>query len=164
MKKSLLLIALFIGVSVYAQDKTAKDVVTETEIEKAEVPVDGAKIKFQETAHDFGVVSEGTKAKHTFEFMNNGTEPLILTNVKASCGCTTPKWPREPIMPGTTGEIQVIYNSKNRPGKFNKAVTIQSNAVDNPTMRVFIKGEVQKVQAVPTVPTQEKSIIESGSN
>ena len=166
MQKSILILAMFVGISVYAQDKHEGHSHTEKKAGATEVKevVDGPKITFEETTHEFGVISEGEKAKHTFQFINDGTEPLILTNVKASCGCTTPKWPREPIMPGETGEIQAIYNSKNRPGKFNKAITIQSNAANAATMRVFIKGEVQRVQAVPTVPTQEKSIMDVGSN
>ena len=159
MKKILLLAFVFSGMIVYAQD--TKQV--EEQQEEVMAPVEGPSISFEDTKHDFGVIKEGDKATHTFQFLNNGTEPLILTNVKASCGCTTPKWPREPIMPGETGEIQAIYNSKGRPGKFNKAITIQSNAAESPTTRVFISGEARRVQAIPTVPTKEKSIMESGS-
>ena len=159
MKKILLVAALFSGITLFAQDTK----VIEQVKEEATTPVEGPNITFEQTTHEFGIITEGQKATHIFEFLNDGTEPLILTSVKASCGCTTPKWPREPIMPGETGEIQAIYNSKGRPGKFNKAITIQSNSAANPTVRVFIKGEAQRVQAIPTVPTKEKSIIESGS-
>ena len=163
MKNTLLIFALFFGVSVFAQDAEENKVEIANQ-EEVTTSVIGSNIVFEETIHEFGIVSEGDKASHIFQFINDGTEPLILTNVKASCGCTTPKWPREPIMPGETGEVEAIYNSKGRPGKFNKAITITSNSTANPTVRVFIKGEVQKIQAVPTIPSQEKSILDTGSN
>jgi len=103
-------------------------------------------IVFEETNHDFGTVTEGELATHEFNFTNKGKEPLILTNVKASCGCTTPQWPREPILPGQKGVIKAIYNSKGRPGAFTKSITITSNA-KTPTKVVYIKGKVEK--AVP---------------
>ena len=69
-----------------------------------------------------------------FEFTNEGMVPLVLTNVRASCGCTTPKWTREPIEPGQKGNITVTYNPNGRPGRFQKTVTITSNATE-PTQR-----------------------------
>lgn len=86
-----------------------------------------AKIVFAEQSHNFGNVIEGEIARYDFKFTNTGTEPLILQNVHASCGCTTPKWPREPIAPGATGVITAEFNSNGRPGTFNKQITVTSN-------------------------------------
>jgi hypothetical protein len=79
----------------------------------------------------------------TFTFKNTGTSPLILNSVKASCGCTTPKWTRDPIAPNGSGEITVSYNPKNRPGAFNKTVTVGSNA-ENATVVLTISGSVEQ--------------------
>ena len=106
-------------------------------------------ITFDKTDHDFGKINEGDgKVTTIFTFKNEGMEPLVLSNVRASCGCTTPKWPREPIEPGKTGEITVTYNPNGRPGRFTKTVTITSNATE-PTTRVTIKGEVIPKPAKP---------------
>lgn len=105
----------------------------------------GAKIEFQTENNtiDYGVVTKGEDdGVRTFVFTNTGDEPLVITKVKSSCGCTVPKKPEEPIMPGKKGEIQVKYNM--RPGKINKAITVESNAVNVTDGRtiVRIKGEV----------------------
>ncbi len=93
-----------------------------------------------------------------FKFKNTGKEPLILTNVKASCGCTTPQWPREPIMPGQEASIKAVYNSKGRPGNFNKSITVTSNDSEAPTQVLYISGMVKPAPTV--VPgEQEKSIM-----
>ncbi len=100
------------------------------------------KIVFNELEHDFGTFKESDGVqKTTFKFTNKGDVPLVLNNVRASCGCTTPKWTREPVAPGKQGEIQVSYNPKNRPGSFNKSVMIRSNA-ENGTTVLRIKGRV----------------------
>ena len=106
-------------------------------------------ITFEKTDHDFGKINEADgKVTTIFTFKNEGMEPLVLSNVRASCGCTTPKWPRQPIEPGHTGEITVTYNPNGRPGRFTKTVTITSNATE-PTTRVTIKGEVIPKPAKP---------------
>ena len=106
-------------------------------------------ITFEKTDHDFGKINEADgKVTTIFTFKNEGMEPLVLSNVRASCGCTTPKWPRQPIEPGQTGDITVTYNPNGRPGRFTKTVTITSNATE-PTTRVTIKGEVIPKPAKP---------------
>ena len=85
-------------------------------------------LKFEEESYDFGVIKEGDVADHSFKFKNIGNEPVIISNVKASCGCTTPYWPKNPIPPGGSGEIKASYNSKGRPGGFVKSITVTSNA------------------------------------
>lgn len=100
-------------------------------------------IKFSREAHDFGEVVEGKMASYEFEVTNVGNQPLIVNNVQASCGCTSPFWTKEPIMPGKTGMIKATYNSAGRPGPFNKTLTIVSNAENNNKI-LTIKGNVIK--------------------
>ena len=84
-------------------------------------------IKFEEYKHDFGVMDEGDAVTHYFKFTNTGSEPLILENCKGSCGCTVPKWPKVPIAPGATGEIEVKFNSKGKKNLTEKKVTVTAN-------------------------------------
>jgi len=109
-----------------------------------------AKVKFEELAHNFGNVIEGQVARYDFKFTNTGTEPLVLTNVQASCGCTSPKWPREPIAPGATAVITAEYNSTGREGNFNKNIFVYSNGGE---VTLTITGIVIKE------PEKPKSII-----
>ncbi|MBN1820308.1 MAG: DUF1573 domain-containing protein [Prolixibacteraceae bacterium] len=102
------------------------------------------KIVFQDLNHDFGTFKEEDGPQTTsFEFTNSGDVPLVLNSVRASCGCTTPKWTREPVAPGQKGTIQVSYNPQNRPGKFTKSVTVQSNA-ETPVVNLTISGVVEQ--------------------
>ncbi len=103
-----------------------------------------AKIEFSEQSFNFGDIKEGDNAVHEFEFTNIGSEPLVISNVKASCGCTTPYWTKNPVAPGEKGKITASYNSKNRPGNFHKSITITSNAENEPKKVVYIKGVVKK--------------------
>lgn len=110
--------------------------------------------QFEKETHDFGIIIDGTKATYTFKFKNTGDEPIIMTQVKPSCGCTSPVWTKAPILPGQVGEIEVIYNSKNRIGSFNKSITISSNA-DIASKIVYIKGIVVKVEEPKEYTTME---------
>ncbi len=104
-------------------------------------------LKIVKDAHDFGTIEEGTQASFTFDVQNTGNQPLIISNVQPSCGCTTPEWTKTPIAPGATGKIMATYNSQGRPGAFNKAITVTSNASE-PTRVLTIKGFVgPKVEA-----------------
>ena len=106
-------------------------------------------ITFEKTEHDFGKINEGDgRVSVDFVFKNEGMAPLILSNVRASCGCTTPAWTKEPVEPGQSGKITVTYNPNGRPGRFQKTVTITSNASEA-TKKVYIKGEVIPKQAKP---------------
>lgn len=110
----------------------------------------GPDFKFEKEVHDFDKVTEGDKAKFDFKFTNVGTEPLVITGVQASCGCTTPQWPKEPIKPGESSVISAVYNSKGRPGSFNKAITITSNAKTARKV-LYIKGTVVKEAPAPSL-------------
>ncbi|MEY4876141.1 MAG: hypothetical protein RI955_1566 [Bacteroidota bacterium] len=105
-----------------------------------------AELKFKIEKHDFGTVPEGPQAKFDFEFTNDGKEPLILSNVQASCGCTTPEWPKEPILPGKSAKVTAIYNTQGRPGQFTKSITVSSNA-KTPSVVLMISGTVEKAPA-----------------
>ena len=113
----------------------------------------GAKLDFEKDVHDYGTVENGGNGTCTFEFTNTGNAPLIISNAKGSCGCTVPSWPKEPIAPGATSKITVKYDTK-RPGAINKSVTITSNAVNEPTKVIRIKGNVKAkpVSGAPTNP------------
>lgn len=116
------------------------------------------KIEFKEDSYDFKELSEGPQATHEFKFTNTGKEPLILSNVRASCGCTTPSWPKEPILPGKDGTIVVTYNTQGRPGPFTKSVTITSNASE-PNKVIIIKGDVIKEDPDKSVPKEQPSML-----
>lgn len=100
-------------------------------------------LQFKSESHDFGIVEEGVQATYTFEATNTGNQPVVISNVQASCGCTTPEWPKEPIMPGATAKIKASYNSQGRPGVFNKSVTVTSNTAEASKV-LYIKGVVEK--------------------
>lgn len=102
----------------------------------------GAAIEFEKTTHDYGTVEYNGDGGCEFTFTNSGTAPLIITNAKGSCGCTVPEWPKAPIAPGASAVIKVQYKT-NRPGAINKSVTITSNAVNEPTKIIRIKGTVK---------------------
>lgn len=108
-----------------------------------EVAQSGAKIDFSKEVHDYGTIENGANGQCTFEFKNTGNAPLIISNAKGSCGCTVPSWPKEPIAPGATASIAVKYDTK-RPGAINKSVTITSNAVNEPSKVIRIKGNVKE--------------------
>jgi hypothetical protein len=85
-------------------------------------------IEFTDTKHDFGTITEGEVVQHAYHFKNTGTNPLLISKAEASCGCTVPEWPKEPIPPGGEGDIVVQFNSRNRTGHQQKNVLIYSNA------------------------------------
>ena len=100
------------------------------------------KMKVSETEHDFGKFKEEA-GRQTFDFIvtNTGTDPLVIQNVVASCGCTTPEWTKQPIPAGGTGKVTAIYDPKDRPGPFNKTISVYSNTKPETTV-LIIKGEV----------------------
>ena len=84
-------------------------------------------IKFAEMKHDFGTIKQDSKNTKIFKFTNTGSEPLIIEGAKGSCGCTVPKFPKEPILPGQSGDIEVVYSPGKQQGAQNKTVTITAN-------------------------------------
>jgi len=127
MKKAMLLLVMTVGSFTFASAQVA-----------------GAKLDFDKLEHDYGTIDQGANGAAEFKFTNTGTEPLIISNAKGSCGCTVPEWPKEPIAPGASSSIKVKYDTK-RVGPISKTVTITSNAVDNPSALLKIKGTVNAV-------------------
>ncbi len=103
----------------------------------------GAEIIFKETNHNFGSIPFKGNGSCEFVFVNTGNEPLILTQPKSSCGCTVPEWPKQPILPGESNVIKVTYKNTDRPGNFNKYITVYSNAIVNKEVKLHIKGTVE---------------------
>lgn len=97
-------------------------------------------VKFTKETHDFGKVEQGKPVTYVFTFKNTGTDPVIISDAQASCGCTKPSWTKEPVMPGKTGSVSATYNAAAM-GGFNKSVTVTSNA-ETPTVVLYLKGEV----------------------
>lgn len=117
----------------------------------------GSKIEFEKDVHDFGNLKQGEPAVYEFKFTNTGNEPLFISNAQGSCGCTVPSWPKEPIAPGKTAVIKVKYDS-NRLGPINKSVTIQSNAINEPTKVIRIKGNIEPKPAEEAPVKQENTM------
>jgi hypothetical protein len=129
MKKLLLLLAVILTTASYAQS--------------------GAKMELKSDTVDYGTTSKDTdNGLRAFEFTNTGDAPLIIKDVKSSCGCTVPSWTKEPIAPGKSGKIEVKYNMN--PGPIRKTITVQSNAVNHPdgVVALKLKGEVVKKDEV----------------
>jgi len=101
----------------------------------------GAGIQFETTEHDFGTIPEKGDGTFAFVFKNTGKDPLILNNVRSSCGCTVPEWPKEPIKRGNKETIKVSYNTRIT-GSFSKSITVYSNAEGDPVV-LHIKGKVE---------------------
>ncbi|MFK8103275.1 MAG: DUF1573 domain-containing protein [Saprospiraceae bacterium] len=149
MKKLLSFIALFaltISVSFAQVDK------------KAATTVDGPNMKFDVTEIDYGTIEKNADPLRIFNFVNEGTEPLVIKHAKGSCGCTVPKYPKEPILPGEAATIEVRYDTK-RVGPFSKTVTLTTNeAVQKRVLK--IKGKVNKPAPEPdAIPVSEPSIL-----
>jgi len=97
--------------------------------EAKEVQPPGAYIAFAENSKEFGDITQGDVVEHVFTFENTGDEPLIITTVNVTCGCTATEWPREPILPGGESSIKVKFNSAGKMGRQNKVITVVSNSV-----------------------------------
>lgn len=117
-----------------------------------------AKIEFKTDVIDYGTIEKGSDGVRVFEFTNTGNAPLIISNVKSTCGCTVPKKPKGPIMPGETGQIEVKYDT-NRVNPIRKTITVISNA-DTPTVALKIKGLVVNSSKTSVLEKKSKSMIE----
>jgi len=101
-----------------------------------------AEFKFEQETHDFGRIPQGTPVSYEFKFTNTGTEPLIISKVESTCGCTVPEFTTAPVQPGAEGKIKVTFDAS-AASPFSKMVTIRSNA-KTPVKALYIKGVVQK--------------------
>lgn len=113
-----------------------------------------------EETHDFGTIPQGVPVTNKFEFTNSGKEPLIISNVQKTCGCTVTDWTKEPIMPGSKGFVMAEFNAA-KEGPFTKAITVQSNA-KTPNVKLYFKGTVAKSETTGSVP--EESTIFNSNN
>lgn len=138
----LLLIAIVAGAcSSSENDEITTDAIFESGSYE-EKGLEGPKLSFEETIHDFGEIVEGEKESHTFHFTNTGDSRLIISNVSAGCGCTVASYSRKPIMPGDEGYVEVEYDSQGRmEGRFAQSVTIVSNASPN-RKHLQVSGEI----------------------
>lgn len=115
---------------------TQEDAAAKALAENPNAPV----ISFEKVVHDYGEIEQNADGNCEFKFTNNGKEPLILSNVRSSCGCTVPVWPRQPILPGQSDMIKVKYDTK-RIGVINKSIQVYSNATEK-TVVLKIKGKI----------------------
>lgn len=113
---------------------------TKVSIDQVDSP-SNAQMDFDATEWDFGEITQGESVEYAFKFTNTGTEPLIISNAKGSCGCTVPVWPRVPVAPGESGVIDVKFNSKGKKGKQNKKVTLTTNMTPS-QMILKVTGQV----------------------
>ena len=151
MKKSLYasFILFALSFTAYAQD--------EQKAPEVNTDPNAAEIVFETEVHDFGTIEYGGNGTYDFKFSNTGKSPLIISNARGSCGCTVPKWPKEPVGKGQSGSINVQYDTK-RPGPFTKTVTINSNA-KTPTKVITIKGVVS-----PAEQTEDQTPVKKDMN
>tara|TARA_R110002073_G_scaffold319700_2_gene494512 strand:- start:984 stop:1418 length:435 start_codon:yes stop_codon:yes gene_type:complete len=140
MKKIVILLFVgMIGFAVSAQEKVAK-------------------IKFETETIDYGTIEKGANGVRVFEFTNIGDAPLVITKVKSTCGCTVPSWPKAPVMPGETGQIEVKYDTK-RLDVFIKTILVTSNA-QRPSIALKIKGNVIDPSKSSVLDKKSKSVLE----
>ena len=134
----------------------ASSMTTNTEVVNAETEGETtanlAAIQFEEIEHDFGNIKEGETVDHTFKFKNTGDAPLIITNVKGSCGCTASDWTKEPVAPGAEGSVTLSFNSSGKAGAQNKTATITANIPGGQTIISFkgnVEGAASKTEGAP---------------
>jgi hypothetical protein len=164
MKKVMLslgLVAFLSSLSMAQETHSANDGHNHAATPAAAAPTSLADIKLDKMVHDYGNIMQGDNGECTFKFKNTGKEPLIITMCQGSCGCTVPQCPKDPILPGKSGEIKVKYDS-NRVGPISKSVTITSNAKSGP-QTIMIKGNIAAKpveEAFPTTPPSQGAPLE----
>jgi hypothetical protein len=156
MKKILLLAAVALTLA-SCQSKTDKNTdAATTVIDTAEAAakadsvkaaairkVDGPVLTFETNNYYFGKIAKGEKVSYSFKFRNTGKMPLIITDAIATCGCTVPEIPKEPIKPGQAGELNVVFNSAGKTGRQDKVVSVRSNAL-NSAIELHLTGEIKE--------------------
>ena len=134
--KRFLLSAIFIIALMFGANAQQNQTQNPTNIESQ------AEITFEKLEHDYGEVKQNGNGVCEFKYTNTGSVPLVLSKVRSSCGCTVPKWSKEPLMPGQSASITVKYNTSSV-GPINKSITVESNAKTS-RVRLLIKGKVVK--------------------
>jgi hypothetical protein len=143
MKKILLSFCMLAFIAVGIQAQEAKIAPAAVKIENPNAGI----MSFETEVVDYGTIDQGADGVREFVFINTGKEPIVISNVRGSCGCTVPTKPEAPILPGEKGVIKVKYDTK-RLGAINKSVTITSNSSE-PTKVVRIKGKIIAPQTSP---------------
>ena len=141
---SILLVMFLIGVSACGQKGKSKNQSTTADISEIDTTLKKTTVKFIAVEHDFGQVNEGEKVSHVFEALNTGKADLVFQSVKPSCGCTTPKYDKKPIRPGKKGSIEVVFNTKGRPGIQRKTVLVVANTEPSNTVLTFVCEVIPK--------------------
>lgn len=137
-------LSLLLLVACNNASKTSNDESTDTTANSAAVTkanTGNGEVSFVEDVFDFGQVADGEVVDHTFKFKNTGTEPVIISRVSTSCGCTTPEYTSTPVAPNQEGEVKVRFDSHGQSGKQQKIITVVSNAKNN-IQTIQLKGEV----------------------
>ena len=146
--RSIISLTLITAIAVASCDdksnrKASSDIVSNpvSADDTAAIPAKLPEMVFDQNIFDFGTIKEGDEVKHTYTFKNSGNAELLISNASASCGCTVPNWPRQPIRPGESAGIDVTFNSAGKGGKVEKTIHITANTRPTETILV-IKGEV----------------------
>ncbi|MDB5261822.1 MAG: hypothetical protein JWQ14_1103 [Adhaeribacter sp.] len=140
MKKILVFaLSLSLGISAAVAQTTVP-----TPAANQKVVTDGPVLTFAETKFDFGNIQEGEVVKHIYKFRNTGNQPLLISEVRVTCGCTSPEWTKTPVAPGQTGFVTIQFNSTSKPGQNMKVVTVVSNSVTGNTQITFIADVAPK--------------------
>ena len=142
MKKIVLTLLAASVIAISCNSNTAKNTEADSTANASAVAEGNATISFEKNNYDFGKITEPEKVTHEFKFINNGTEPLIISSATATCGCTVPEYPKEPVAPGEGGVIKVVYDSKGQPGMQHKVVTVTANTTPSAT-ELYLTGEVK---------------------
>ena len=155
MKKAIITLNTVLVSVLFCQAQTAGKIGETPAVPAQPVSTSLAEMSFEKDVHDFGTIENGANGTYDFKFKNSGTEPLIITDAKGSCGCTVPTYPKNiPIKPGESQTIKVTYDTK-RAGNFTKTVTINSNA-KVPQKVITIKGNVLAAPVEEAFPANGK--------
>ncbi len=165
MKKLTLTLSMtfMLGAAVFAQTSTTPSS-SSTTAPATTTPVinpNAGEFQWSEETYDFGTIPQGIPVKHKFEFTNSGKEPIIVSNVQKTCGCTVTDWTKEPVLPGQKGFVIAEFNAA-KEGPFTKAITVQSDS-KTPSVKLYFKGTVQKSEQSGGVPEQN-NIFNQGGN
>ena len=143
-----IILALFIAISLIScetkENKLSTNLVNNPSSAEGNKKSGIPAIKFEKTEHDFGKILQGEQVSCTFKFKNVGDAPLIISSIEKTCGCTTPEFTKNPVKPGETGKITIIYDSKGHKGFQNKRLIVKANT--NPSENILrIKAQVENI-------------------
>lgn len=139
---SLPLVFVLVSCDEKKDTRVTADIVTNSQTAEGKSDLPVSKIRFEEDTFRFGEVLEGEKVSHAFRFSNIGNNDLVIASASGSCGCTVPEWPKEPIKPGQSGVINVVFDSERRAGKAEKSVTVYANTEPSKHM-IYLSGFVK---------------------